>query len=202
MKKLFISIVICFMANMLFAQISFNDVTIITPSSLPQLNGNIYYKDNDECLLYGYNHEDINCITSRESEVVSFAIHNLAVEKYGSWNEAEFTPVFIEDRIAITDSVELDLISALNVAKTQGIPSVSFEPLPEEPELTNDVEATFDASFNTINYGKLQSASDTNLIKNVLDKGYPIIVYFKDCFAYQQGINYHNVWGLFYTRKY
>ena len=155
-------------ANIIFAQTSFNNVTTITPSSLPQLNGNIYHKNNNECLLYGYNHTDITCVTSRESEVVSFAIRNLAVAKYGSWDAAEFTPIFIEDRITITNNTEQNLLSALNIAKNQGIPSMSFEPYPEESELTNDSEATFDASFNTINYGKLQSANDTNLIKNML----------------------------------
>lgn len=76
------------MANIIFAQTSFNNVTTITPSSLTQLNGNIYQKNNTKCFLYGYNHEDISCTTSRESEVISFAIRNLAVTKYGSWNDA------------------------------------------------------------------------------------------------------------------
>lgn len=88
MKKFFISIIICSMANIIFAQTSFNNVTTITPSSLTQLNGNIYQKNNTKCFLYGYNHEDISCTTSRESEVISFAIRNLAVTKYGSWNDA------------------------------------------------------------------------------------------------------------------
>ena len=170
MKKVFISIMICSIANIIFAQTSFNNVTTITPSSLPQLNGNIYHKDNDECLLYGHDHKDLTCITSRESEVVSFAIRNLAIEKYGSWSEAELTPVFIEDRLTITNNIELDLISAFYIAKTKGIPSISFEPFPDIAELTNDEEAAFNASFNTINYGKLQSANDTNLFKNILDK--------------------------------
>ena len=59
MKKVFISIMICSIANIIFAQTSFNNVTTITPSSLPQLNGNIYHKDNDECLLYGHDHKDL-----------------------------------------------------------------------------------------------------------------------------------------------
>lgn len=197
MKKLFISIIICSMANIIFAQTSFNNVTTITPSSLTQLSGNIYQKDNTKCLLYGHNHEDKTCITSRESEVISFAIRNLAVEKYGSWNNAEFTPIFIENNASITENVEQNLISTLNVAKTKGIPSISFEPARTIAELSNIEEATFDATFNTINYGKLQHANDTNLIKNTLNKGYPIIVYFKHCVAYQRGIDYHNVWDEF-----
>ena len=198
MKKLFISIIVCTIANVIFAQTSFNNVTTITPSSLPQLNGNIYHKNNNECLLYGYNHTDITCVTSRESEVVSFAIRNLAVGKYGSWDDAEFTPIFIEDSISITENVEQNLISALNVVKTDGIPSISYEPARSIAVISNVEGATFDATFNTINYGKLQSANDTNLIKNMLNKGYPVIVYFKSCFAYQNGIEYHNVWD-YYT---
>lgn len=106
MKKVFISIIICFIVNAIFAQTSFNDIPTITPTSLTQLNGNIYQKDNTKCLLYGHNHEDKTCITSRESEVISFAIRNLAVEKYGSWNNAEFTPIFIENNASITENVE------------------------------------------------------------------------------------------------
>lgn len=169
------------MANIIFAQTSFNNVTTITPSSLTQLNGNIYQKNNTKCFLYGYNHEDISCTTSRESEVISFAIRNLAVTKYGSWNDAEFTPVFIENNASITENVEQNLISTLNVAKTEGIPSITFESL-----ASNNIEETaFNAAFNTINYGKLQFANDTNLLKNTLDKGYPIIIYFQSCEEYQ-----------------
>ncbi len=182
MKKLFINIVICFVTNMLFAQTSFNSVTTITPSSLPQLNGNIYQKDNTNCFLYGYDYGDMLCTTSRESEVVSFAVRNLAVAKYGSWSDAEFTPIFIENRITTTNNVEQNLLSALNVVKSEGIPSISFEF--EETEIPGYTESSFDAALNTINYGKLQSASDTNLIKNVLDKGYPVIVYFQSCREY------------------
>ena len=175
MKKLFINIVICFVANMLLAQTSFNSVTTITPSSLPQLNGNIYQRDNTTCLLHGYNYEDMSCETSRESEVVSFAVRNLAVAKYGSWSNAEFTPDFIENRITTTNNIEQNLLSALNVVKAEGIPSISFESYQDEDKVI------FDASFNTINYGKLQSASDPNLIKSTLNKGYPVIIYFKYC---------------------
>ncbi len=191
MKKLFINIVICFVANMLLAQTSFNSVTTITPSSLPQLNGNIYQRDNTTCLLHGYNYEDMSCETSRESEVVSFAVRNLAVAKYGSWSNAEFTPDFIENRITTTNNIEQNLLSALNVVKAEGIPSISFESYQDEDKVI------FDASFNTINYGKLQSASDPNLIKSTLNKGYPVIIYFKYCTAYQRGIEYHNVWDDF-----
>ena len=200
MKKLFISIIICTIANIIFAQTSFNNVTTITPSSLPQLNGNIYHKNNNECLLYGYNHEDMSCATSRESEVVSFAVRNLAVTKYNSWSDAEFTPAFIENRITITNNIEQNLISALNVVKTEGIPNRSFEF--DETEIPGNAQTAFDASLNTINYGKLLSASDTTLMKNIIDKGYPIIIYFQSCEEYEianiddedSGYNRH-IWG-------
>lgn len=197
MKKLFISIIACFIVNIIFAQTTFNNVTTITPSSLPQLKDNISHKNDNECLLYGYNHKDITCMTSRESEVINFAVRNLAVTKYGSWNAAEFTPVFIEDRITITNNVEQNLLSALNIVKTSGIPSISFEPISEITELSNDAEAAFDASFNTINYGKLQSANDTDLIKSTLNKGYPIIVYFQTCNEYRRAFleTSDNIWG-------
>ena len=143
MKKLFISIVICFVANMLFAQTSFNSVTTITPSSLPQLNGNIDNKNNNECHLYGYLHKDSTCFSNMESEVVSFAVRNLAVAKYGSWSDAEFTPIFIENRITTTNNVEQNLLSALNVVKSEGIPSISFEF--EETEIPGYTESSFDA---------------------------------------------------------
>ena len=195
MKKLFISIIICTIANIIFAQTSFNNVTTITPSSLPQLNGNIYHKNNNECLLYGYDYQDFVCATSRESETVSFAIRNLAVEKYDSWDDAEFTPVFIEKQITITDNIEQNLLSALNVVKTEGIPSKYFEF--DDTELCYEDEAIFDASLNTINYGKLQSSNDTTLMKNILDKGYPIIIYFQTCDAYRRAFleSTKYIWG-------
>lgn len=196
MKKVFISIIICTIANIIFAQTSFNNVTTITPSSLPQLNGNIYYKDNITCLLYGYDHVDQTCIACRESEVISFAARNIAVAKYGSWDAAEFTPVFIENRATITNNIEQNLLSVLNIVKTQGIPSISFEPDRNTFMLNDEEGAAFDASLNTINYGKLQSANDTNLFKNILDKGYPIIVYFQSCPAYNNALtNTNNIWG-------
>lgn len=200
MKKLFISIIICSIANIIFAQTSFNDITTITPASLTQLNGNIYQKDNTKCFLYGYDYEDLSCETSRESETVSFAIRNLAVSKYNSWSDAEFTPIFIENRITVTDNIEQNLLSALNIVKTEGIPNRSFEF--DETAIPGNAQTAFDASLNTINYGKLQSASDTTLMKNILDKGYPIIIYFQSCYEYNvaniddgdNGNNKH-IWG-------
>lgn len=191
MKKLFINIVICFVANMLFAQTSFNSVTTITPASLPQLNGNIDNKNNNECHLYGYLHKDSTCFSNMESEVVSFAVRNLAVAKYGSWSDAEFNPEFIENRITTTNNIEQNLLSALNVVKSEGIPSISLASCQDENKVI------FNASFNTINYGKLQSANDTNLIKSVLDKGYPIILYFQTCDGYRKAFreNSDDTWG-------
>ena len=163
----------------------------ITPASLPQLNDNICCKNDDKCHLYGDSHKDFTCSSNIESEVVSFAIRNLAVTKYGSWNDAEFAPIFIERQTTTTNNVEQNLLSALNITKTEGIPSVSFQSCPDEED------AKFNASFNTINYGKLQSASDTTLMKNIIDRGYPIILYFQTCEEYRDAFREKsdNIWG-------
>ena len=203
MKKIFFILLSCFIANIAFTQTSFDNIITITPSSLSTIDANILQKNNTTCMLYGYDHKDYVCAKSMESECISYAIRNLAVSKFGSWEDAEYTPIFIENRYTATDNIELNLLSALNVAKTQGIPSISFEPFPEADLLINESDAIVDASWNTINYGKLQFANDTNLIKNTIDKGYPVIVYFQSCDDYKNTHipeDYANsIWGESFT---
>jgi hypothetical protein len=80
-------------------------------------------KDETNCLLYGGEYRDLSCTNTMESECVSFAIRNLAVSKFGSWSDAEYTPAFLDCRYTGTNNVEHNLLSALNIATTEGIPS-------------------------------------------------------------------------------
>lgn len=159
---------------------SLNNLPIITPSQLPYINSNIEVNDslNNRLYLFGNEIKDDLCISGLESEIISYALSNLAVHKYGSWSSSRFTPLLTDSLVDKTQNLMDRFLQAVNITQNIGIPKYEYEDLNSNLIKTND-EYLFNAALNTSQFSRLSSANNPEMIKEVLDRGYPVIIYFK-----------------------
>lgn len=200
--KNFIIPMLLFISITISAQTSLQSIPVINPDTLPIITANRTLS-RGYAKLKNYYQDEI-CYANQESEVVCYAFQQLAYSKYKKFiipkdstsarRESWFIHVQMDNE---SNNEEQRLISALNIAKTKGCLKNKGigtpYPITDSYDKYSEYDK-FEALLNTMDYGRLQSPSP-DLIKKALNKGYPIIVYFKDCNYFHHSLYDPHIFG-------